>query len=89
MGRRNLGFVRQTAHKWVNTADTYVVDDDIEHAKVLEAAVVGWLDEDSLTKPAAFVLLNDSRCEAQERGDSLQARISAHRPCAASAKAMT
>lgn len=76
--------------EWVNTGDTYVVDDDgwftycgrtddmlkvggiwcspieiearlIEHPKVLEAAVVGWLDEDSLTKPAAFVVLNDPR----------------------------
>ncbi len=31
----------------------------IEHPKVLEAAVVGQEDDDGLTKPAAFIILND------------------------------
>ncbi len=31
----------------------------IEHPKVLEAAVVGHKDDDGLTKPAAYVVLND------------------------------
>ena len=31
----------------------------IEHPKVLEAAVVGHDDDEGLTKPAAFIILND------------------------------
>ncbi len=33
----------------------------IEHAKILEAAVVGRADEDGLTKPEAYVVLNDRK----------------------------
>ena len=43
----------------------------IEHPKVLEAAVVGRADEDGLTKPEAFVVLNNSGDASDALGDEL------------------
>ena len=43
----------------------------IEHPKVLEAAVVGRADEDGLTKPEAFVVLNNSGDASETLGDEL------------------
>jgi benzoate-CoA ligase family protein len=46
----------------------------IEHPKVLEAAVVGRKDDEGLTKPEAWVVLND----AADGGDSLDAELREH-----------
>lgn len=46
----------------------------IEHPKVLEAAVVGKSDADGLTKPAAFVVLNNQ----SDAGDSLAEELLKH-----------
>lgn len=46
----------------------------IEHAKVLEAAVVGREDDDQLVKPEAYVILNDSR----DASDALAEELMAH-----------
>ena len=46
----------------------------VEHAKVLEAAVVGRLDENELVKPEAFVILND----AAEAGDTTEQELREH-----------
>jgi len=46
----------------------------IEHPKVLEAAVVGRADADNLTKPEAFVVLND----AADAGDALAEELLQH-----------
>jgi len=44
----------------------------IEHPKVLEAAVVGRADEDELTKPEAFVVLNDAADASDGMADDLR-----------------
>ncbi len=46
----------------------------IEHAKVLEAAVIGRADDDGLIKPEAFVVLNDPL----EAGDALADELRNH-----------
>ena len=46
----------------------------IEHPKVLEAAVVGHADEDGLTKPAAYVVLNESG----DGGDEMERALVDH-----------
>jgi benzoate-CoA ligase family protein len=46
----------------------------LSHAAVLEAAVIGRLDEDGLTKPKAFVVLKPGR----EPGDDLFEELRAH-----------
>jgi len=46
----------------------------IEHPKVLEAAVVGHADEDGLIKPAAYVVLNDTK----DAGAKMEAALVAH-----------
>ncbi|MSP67581.1 MAG: benzoate-CoA ligase family protein [Alphaproteobacteria bacterium] len=46
----------------------------IEHPKVLEAAVVGRQDADGLTKPAAYVILN----QAGDAGETLSEDLRAH-----------
>ena len=46
----------------------------IEHPKVLEAAVVGHIDDDGLIKPAAYVVLNDARDVSAE----IEAALVAH-----------
>lgn len=46
----------------------------IEHPKVLEAAVVGRADDDNLTKPEAFVVLNDPT----DAGDALADELLRH-----------
>jgi len=46
----------------------------IEHAKVLEAAVIGRADDDGLIKPEAFVVLNDPL----EAGDNLADELRNH-----------
>ncbi len=44
----------------------------IEHAKVLEAAVVGRADEDGLIKPEAFVVLNDAGDAGEDMAHDLR-----------------
>ena len=44
----------------------------IEHAKVLEAAVVGRADADGLIKPEAFVVLNDAADAGNETAGDLR-----------------
>ncbi len=46
----------------------------VEHAKVLEAAVVGRADENDLIKPAAYVVLND----AADAGEALGRELLEH-----------
>jgi len=46
----------------------------VEHAKVLEAAVVGRADENELIKPAAYVVLND----AADAGEALSRELLEH-----------
>jgi len=46
----------------------------IEHPSVLEAAVVGHADEDELTKPAAYIILNDPA----DAGDALSQVLLEH-----------
>jgi benzoate-CoA ligase family protein len=46
----------------------------IEHPKVLEAAVVGRADDDGLTKPEAWVVLNN----ASDASDALEAELVEH-----------
>jgi benzoate-CoA ligase family protein len=46
----------------------------IEHPKVLEGAVVGRADEHGLTKPEAFIVLND----AADAGDAMVEEMRAH-----------
>ena len=46
----------------------------IEHPKVLEAAVVGRADDDGLTKPEAFVVLNDTG----DAGDAMEEALLGH-----------
>ena len=43
----------------------------IEHPKILEAAVVGQVDEEGLTKPAAYVVLNDLQDAGEETEKAL------------------
>ncbi len=43
----------------------------IEHAKVLEAAVVGRADADNLEKPAAYIVLNDAADAGEETSQAL------------------
>ncbi len=45
----------------------------IEHPKVLEAAIVGREDDEGLTKPEAFVVLNDHADAGDAMGDDLRA----------------
>ena len=44
----------------------------IEHAKVLEAAIVGRADEDGLIKPEAHVVLNDRKDASDALGEELR-----------------
>ena len=44
----------------------------IEHVKVLEAAVVGRADEDGLTKPEAYVVLNDRKDASETFSEELR-----------------
>ena len=46
----------------------------ISHPAVLEAAVVGWQDDEGLVKPKAFVVLRPSH----ERNDALVGEIQEH-----------
>ncbi len=55
----------------------------LTHADVLEAAVVGWLDEQKLVKPKAFVVLKaqDAACEALARTlqDHVKAKLAPYK----------
>jgi benzoate-CoA ligase family protein len=46
----------------------------VEHPKVLEAAIVGREDDEQLTKPEAFIVLNN----AEDAGDALEADLLEH-----------
>ncbi|MFP6712652.1 MAG: benzoate-CoA ligase family protein [Rhodospirillales bacterium] len=46
----------------------------VEHPKVLEAAIVGREDDEQLTKPEAFIVLND----AGDAGEELEAELLEH-----------
>jgi len=43
----------------------------VEHAKVLEAAVVGRVDDDDLVKPEAFVVLTDGDASSDALAEEL------------------
>jgi acyl-coenzyme A synthetase/AMP-(fatty) acid ligase len=57
---------------WVSPFE--IEDTLIEHTKVLEAAVVGRVDDQGMIKPEAFVVLNDP----QDAGDQTAAELTAH-----------
>src|SRR5262249_54052970 len=44
----------------------------LSHPDVLEAAVVGWPDEDQIMRPKAFVVLKTPELAGQEMADALQ-----------------
>ena len=48
-----------------------------QHPAVLEAAVVGWEDENRLVKPKAFVVLKDGHAPSPTLADELQAFVKA------------
>ena len=48
-----------------------------QHAAVLEAAVVGWEDENRLVKPKAFVVLKDGQTPSPTLAEELQAFVKA------------
>ena len=57
---------------WVSPFE--IEDTLIEHAKVLEAAVVGRADDQGMIKPEAYVVLNDPG----DAGDETSAELTAH-----------
>jgi len=61
--------------QWVSPAEVEGVL--FQHPAVLEAAVVGWEDENRLIKPKAFVVLKDGYAPSQDLAAELQAFVKA------------
>ena len=59
--------------QWVSPAEVESIL--FQHPAVLEAAIVGWEDDNSLTKPKAFVVLKEGRPASEDLAQELSAFV--------------